>query len=104
MRYAIALSALLLTAGIFLAGCSKEEEVPSGTYEGTIEKVNADEHEIYVKTGDGKVLELYFTDETKLGPLPAKANFAKLAEGVKVKVQVENRDGKLIPIKVDLAP
>jgi cold shock protein len=100
--------ALLLLAASFplgLVGCNgSDSEVPSGTYSGTIKKVNADEKEIYVEAdvdGQTRELELYFTDATKLvGPAGVDAAFDVLTEGMSVEVKVENKDGRLVPVEV----
>lgn len=76
--------------------------VSSGTYTGTADKVDADEKEIYVKTNDGKMLELYFTDQTKLTQNGQEASFDALAQGQNVQVQVEKKGQRLEPIAVEI--
>lgn len=71
--------------------------VPSGTYQGTAEKVDSDEREIYVKTSDNKTLELYFTDSTKLLKNDQTAEFSALAEGQQLEVTVEKQGERLEP-------
>jgi hypothetical protein len=83
-------------------GCGGGSDVPSGTYEGTIKEVNAEETEIYVDTSEHGILELYFKDETTLTQGGSAIDFAKLAEGARVRVTVENVEGELIPKKVEL--
>lgn len=100
MRYATApllLCSLLLPLA---AGC--EDDVPSGTYSGTIERVVADEREIYVNTDDGRELELYFTDQTQLTRAGQPAEFPVLANGQKVRIEVVNEDGDLRPVRVEI--
>lgn len=101
----IALFLLAASLGLVVIGCNgQDEEVPSGTYSGTIKKVNADEKEIYVEAdvdGQKRELELYFTDSTKLlGPAGMDAAFDVLQEGMSVEVKVENKDGRLVPVEV----
>jgi hypothetical protein len=88
---------------VALIGCGSEETVPTGTYKGTVEKVVPDEKEIYVKLDDGRLLELYFTETTKLTRNGAPAEFGALAKGQAVQVAVENPgDGHLKPLSVDI--
>jgi hypothetical protein len=93
--------ASLLVALAVSTGCGGAD-VPTGTYEGTIAEVNADEREIYVETADHGTLELYFEDDTQLTQGGASVDFARLVEGAKVRVTVENVDGRLMPRKVEL--
>lgn len=92
---------LVLTLAITVS-CGKGSNVPSGTYEGTLAEVNADEREIYVETADQGTLELYFKEDTTLRQGPVEIDFSKLAEGAKVRVTVENVDGELVPKTVEL--
>lgn len=75
--------------------------VDSGTYTGTIAEVNAEEDEIYVDA-DGKELELYFTDETKLTQGGDSAEFSALEKGQKVEVEVEKVGKRLDPLSVKI--
>jgi len=75
--------------------------VESGTYEGTIKKVKPDESEIYVDV-DGKELELYFIDETKLTRGDEPVKFSELAEGQKVEVEVKKVGKRLDPLSVKI--
>jgi hypothetical protein len=104
--------ALTLAAGTFAAtGCDKsggeegasEEHavVESGTYEGTIKEVNAPEQEIYVES-DGKVLELYFTEETTLTHNGEAAEFSALEKDQRVEVEIEKVGQRLDPISVTI--
>lgn len=101
--------AMTLLAGVGgMVGCDKvgagsEEHavVESGTYEGTIKKVNADEREIYVDS-DGKELELYFIESTKLTKAGAPAEFSALAQGQKVKVEINKVGKRLDPVTVEI--
>jgi hypothetical protein len=93
---------LLAVVGLVLAGCS-DSGVKSGTYDGTIKEINVGETEIYVETPDGTVLELYFTETTRVVNADgSEATFADLSVDQKVSVEVENVDGDLKPVKVVL--
>ncbi|SMC81553.1 hypothetical protein [Moheibacter sediminis] len=76
--------------------------VASGTYTGTAKQVDAAEKEIYVETGDGKTLELYLTEETKITKNGQSSTFDNLKEGGKVEVMVENKGDKLDPKSVNI--
>ncbi len=96
----------MLFAGAFvflLVSCTGNTDVvESGTYQGTITEVEADKTEIYVETEDGKKLELYFTDETKLTRNAQVVEFATLQEGQKVEVEVEKVGKRLDPLTVKI--
>ncbi|MHA6246798.1 hypothetical protein ACXYMU_02590 [Pontibacter sp. CAU 1760] len=95
------LVALLLMMVPFLYACEGGTDVvESGTYQGTIDEVEADKDEIYVKTDDGKVLELYFTEATTLTKNGETVAFDQLQEGGKVEVEVEKVGQRLDPIAV----
>lgn len=93
------LKILVIAAAMFMMySCGeKTDVVESGTYSGTISEVEADKSEIYVKTDDGKVLELYFTDSTSLTRNAETVTFDQLAEGKKVEVEVEKVGNRLDP-------
>ncbi len=97
-------SALLpvIIAGAALTACENTDVVESGTYNGTVDKVEADKTEIYVKTDDNKRLELYFTEETELTRNGMEADFSELKEGSKVEVTVEKVGKRLDPIAVKI--
>ena len=93
----------VMIVGILLicAGCGHQEvTVDSGTYEGSILKVNPDETEIYVALDKERVLELYFTETTTVSRGEAKATFEDLEKGQSVRVQVERHDQEMVPLKV----
>lgn len=97
----LAFSCLLL-AGL-LVGCGGDEEttvVESGTYEGTISEVNADEREIYVDVPQTGTLELYFTDTTRVFQDTAEVSFEALETDQQVSVEVEKVGQRLDPITV----
>ena len=71
--------------------------VPSGTYNGIAQKVDPDEKEVYVKTADNKILELYFTDNTQLLKDNQPADFSALSEGQQLEVTVEQKGERLDP-------
>ena len=83
-------------------GGGKTDVVESGVYQGTVEEVEADKTEIYVKTSDGKLLELYFTETTTLTRSGAPVNFDQLAEGQKVEVEVIKEGKRLDPVSVKI--
>jgi hypothetical protein len=103
--------ALTLALGTFaVTGCDKpsgdeasEEHavVESGTYEGTIKEVNPPEEEIYVES-DGKVLELYFTEETTLTQNGETVEFSALEKDQRVEVQIEKVGQRLDPVSVKI--
>ena len=96
---------ILLSAFAFfiLASCGgKTDVVESGVYQGTVHEVEADKSEIYVKTGDGKLLELYFTETTTLTKDGQTVPFSELAEGKKVEVEVKKEGKRLDPVSVKI--
>ena len=76
--------------------------VESGTYQVTAKKVDPEEKEIYVTTEDGKTLELYFSDATKLTQGGKDVAFEALKNGQKLEVQVEKDGNKLRPLAVTI--
>jgi hypothetical protein len=76
--------------------------VESGTYQVTAKKVDPEEREIYVTMEDGKVLELYFSDATKLTQGGKDVAFDALKNGQKLEVQVEKDGAKLKPVAVTI--
>lgn len=76
--------------------------VATGTYTGTAKQVDTAEKEIYVETADGKTLELYLTDATKITKNGQPSTFNDLKEGGKVEVMVENKGDKLEPKDVKI--
>jgi hypothetical protein len=76
--------------------------VESGTYQVTAKRVDPEEKEIYVTMEDGKVLELYFSDATKLTQGGKDVAFDALKKGQKLEVQVEKDGAKLKPIAVTI--
>ena len=101
MKNAKFIALLLLIMVPFLYSCEQGTDVvESGTYQGTIDKVEADKSEIYVKTADNKRLELYFTESTTLTKNGDTVPFDQLQEGGKVEVEVEKVGQRLDPIAV----
>ena len=97
------LSSLALVLMLVVAcGGESTDVVESGTYEGTIQEVNAAESEIYVKMADDKTLELYFIEETELVRDTTAVPFDSLAIGQKVRVQVEKVGQRLDPLRVEI--
>jgi cold shock protein len=94
---------LLLCVVSFLYACEQGTDVvESGTYQGTVDKVEAEKTEIYVKTEDGKRLELYFNENTSLTRNGETVAFDQLEEGTKVEVEVEKVGQRLDPIAVSI--
>ncbi|SDG61509.1 hypothetical protein [Psychroflexus sediminis] len=88
---------------LMLTACGGNTDVvDSGTYEGTIEEVEADKTEIYVKTLDDQTLELYFTDQTTLTKSGEKVDFSALQKGQRVVVEVERVGKRLDPLSVKI--
>jgi len=101
MRFILRHSLILLVAGLFIAGCGGETAVvESGTYEGTITEVNADEREIYVEVPETGTLELYFTDSTQLMRDTTAVPFDVLQADQQVSVELERTGQRLDPIRV----
>jgi len=102
----IAVLAVCALAPFALAAEDSSEEirnttaVESGTYQVTARKVDPEEKEIYVTTADGKTLELYFSDATKLTRGGQAVAFDSLKNGQKLEVQVEKVGAKLNPLSV----
>lgn len=97
----------LLAVAFFLAfmvscGGEKTDVVESGTYQGTVHEVEADKTEIYVKTADDKLLELYFTESTTLTQGGQNVDFSQLKEGQKVEVEVTKVGQRLDPVSVKI--
>ena len=87
---------------LFTACGESTTAVESGTYQGTVKKVNVEKTEIYVTTADDKTLELYFTDQTSLTRNGETVEFSKLIEGQKVEVEVEKVGKRLNPVSVSI--
>lgn len=82
--------------------CGETNTVESGTYQGTVDEVEPEKTEIYVKTDDNKTLELYFTDETVLSRGGNEVEFSELQKGQKVEVEVEKVGKRLDPLTVKI--
>jgi cold shock protein len=74
--------------------------VDSGTYTVIAQRVDPDEKEIYVKTDDGKILELYFKDDTKLSQDGKNVSFSELKKGQRLEIKVEKIGNHLKPLAV----
>ena len=104
----IAVLAVCALAPFALAAEDSSEEirnitaVESGTYQVTARKVDPEEKEIYVTTADGKTLELYFSDATKLTRGGQAVAFDSLKNGQKLEVQLEKDGAKLKPLSVTI--
>lgn len=94
---------LFLFSIILVVACGNSTDVvESGTYTGKIIEVEADKSEIYVKTDDGKTLELYFIEETKLTQNGEVVPFSTLEEDQTVEVEVEKVGKRLDPLSVKI--
>ena len=93
-------TAIMVIAFLFTACGEKTDVVDSGTYRGTVDKVEPSKTEIYVKTSDNKTLELYFTENTSLTRNGETVDFSNLEEGQQVEVDVEKSGKRLDPIAV----
>ena len=82
------------------AEMEKTDLVPSGTYSGTAERVDPKEKEIYFKTNDGKMLELYLKEKTSLTRDGKAVSFDALKKGQKLEVDVKKKGDKLEPVAV----
>lgn len=98
-KFLLALSIVFIAAA---CGGEKTDVVESGTYQGTVHEVEADKTEIYVKTSDDKLLELYFTESTTLTRNGQTVQFSELAEGQKVEVEVRTEGKRLDPVSVKI--
>lgn len=87
---------------VVACGGESTDTVESGTYEGTIQEVNAEESEIYVNISDEQTLELYFVDETELVKDTTSVPFDSLAVGQNVRVEVEKVGQRLDPLRVEI--
>ena len=74
--------------------------VDSGTYDGTISEVNAEEREIYVDVPETGTLELYFTDSTQVFRDTTELTFDALETDQSVSVEVEKVGQRLDPVTV----
>jgi hypothetical protein len=102
MKKYFTLFAAALIIAVMMSCGEKTDVVDSGVYQGTVEEVEADKTEIYVKTGDDKVLELYFTEATTLTKNGQTVEFTELAEGQKVEVEVKKVGQRLDPVSVKI--
>ena len=92
-----------LLSMFLLTSCgSKTDIVDSGTYAGTIKKVEPEKREIYVTLEDEKLIELYFIDETILTKNGQPVDFSELTAGQKVSVTVKRTGNRLDPTAVDI--
>jgi len=95
---------LVLGSTFLLTSCGENKNtdvVESGTYQGVAEEVEPGEKEIYVRTSDNKLVELYFTDETTVMTSDGQtSSFDALKENGKVEITVEKIGNKNVPISV----
>lgn len=100
MKTTLLKTVVFSTIFLFFACGESTDVVESGTYQGTIEEVEADKTEIYVETDDDKTLELYFTETTELTRNGSVVEFSTLEEGMRVEVDVEREGKRLNPLAV----
>lgn len=97
---------LFLSCTFLLSSCGENKNtdvVESGTYQGVLNEVDPGEKEIYVKTSDGKLIELYFTDQTKVMTNDGQASsFDALKENGRVEISVEKKGNKNVPVSVKI--
>ncbi len=99
----IKLGIFSIIALFIMSACGESTDVvESGTYTGTVDEVEAEKSEIYVKTDDDQKLELYFIDETELTKNGEAVEFSALEKGQKVEVEVKKVGKRLDPLKVDI--
>jgi CspA family cold shock protein len=117
MKKSVLLPAMLFAASVMMISCENKKAndknggtaeientdlVSSGSYTGTAKEVDPKEQEIYVETGDGKILELYFNETTKLTRGGTVVPFGELKKGNSLEVTVENNGNSLKPIEVKI--
>jgi len=105
MKKTIFTTIIAIFAFIAFQSCEESQKtdlVSSGTYQGEVETVEADEKEIYVRTSDDKLLELYFTDKTELTKEGEMVDFKELSKGASIEVTVEKKGKKMDPIAVKI--
>ena len=117
MKKLTLLPVMVFSAAVLLCSCENKKAnkkdggsaeientdiVASGTYAGTAKEVDPKEQEIYVETNDGKILELYFTNTTRLTKDGADVTFESLKKGSNLEVTVENHGNSLKPIEVKI--
>jgi len=95
--------ALSMLAAVPIAGCGEGiAVVESGSYEGAVAKVVPAEKEIYVNLDNGKKIELYFSEDTKLTQDGEAAEFSALSQGTRVRVEVKRVGKRLEPVTVEI--
>lgn len=85
---------------------SKELEntdlVDSGTYMGTAVVVDSEQKEVYVQLNDTTIIELYFSNDTRIMQNGQTVAFDALKKGQKVEVEVERSGESLKPKRVSI--
>lgn len=103
MNYLSKTFTILTALVLIISACGeKTSVVDSGTYNGTIAEVNADETEIYVTLDSGEKIELYFTETTTLTENGENVPFSTIEVDDKVEVTVEKTGQRLDPVSVVL--
>lgn len=94
---------LIATFFLIFTSCGEKTDiVESGTYQGTIDEVEPAKTEIYVRTQDDRILELYFNENTSLTRNGETIDFSVLEVGQNVEVEVEKTGERLDPISVKI--
>lgn len=94
---------LIATFFLIFTSCGEKTDiVESGTYQGTIDEVEPAKTEIYVRTQDDRILELYFNENTSLTRNGETIDFSILEVGQNVEVEVEKTGKRLDPISVKI--
>lgn len=71
--------------------------VPTGTYKGLLDKVNEQQRQIDFQTSDNRMLNLYFTDSTRIIKDDRPVNFSGLKKGQTLEVSLERMENYLEP-------
>lgn len=97
---------LVLGCTFLLSSCGENKNtdvLDSGIYQGVAEKVEPEEKEIYVRTSDDKLVELYFTDDTSVMTSDGQTStFDAIKENAKVEITVEKKGNKNVPVSVKI--
>ena len=97
------IASIITLVMLFMSACGEQTSVvESGTYNGTITEVNAEETEIYVELDSGELIELYFTDATTLTRDGEEVPFSAIEMNDRIEVTVEKTGQRLDPVSVVL--
>ncbi|NJO01786.1 MAG: hypothetical protein HC880_08945 [Bacteroidia bacterium] len=76
--------------------------VPSGIYDGTAQRVDPTQNEVYMQTDGGELIELYFSDQTRIIKNGEMVPFDAMEEGQRIQVEVKRQGDHLEPITVNI--